>query len=158
MKRALFRTLWPAIAVLACAASAVSAAPMKPPENPAKITLEVAPEVVAPGGDARVTVQLAPIDGIKIARYPQIKLKVPAQEGLTGEALATIGSAKPPPPDKLATNYWKDVDPVVLTLQLDDSLAAGDHEVEAKLTYYYCVSGNFCAPKRVPLKIPLDVR
>ena len=32
-------------------------------------------------------------------------------------------------------------------------------EIEAKLTYYYCVvESGFCAPKRVPVNIPLKIR
>jgi hypothetical protein len=147
-----------ALASAVAATAGVSSAQVKPPEKPAEITVEVAPAVVAPGGQAEVTLRLDPIDGIKIARYPQIKLKVPAEDGFVDEALATIGSKTPPPPDKLATNYWKTVDPVVLTLTLDDAASIGSHEVDAKLTYYYCVSGNFCAPKRVPIKIPIAVR
>ncbi len=30
-------------------------------------------------------------------------------------------------------------------------------DVEGKLTYYFCVSGDFCAPARVPVKIPVSV-
>ena len=133
------------------------AGPTRPPKNPADITIEVAPEGVAAGGQAEVTVTIVPRAGIKIARYPQIKLAVKAQEGLVGEAEARIGSKKPPPPDKLADNYWKDVDPVRLTLTLDEAVASGTHDVEGKLTYYFCVSGDFCAPARVPVKIPVSV-
>ena len=135
-----------------------SAAPVKPPKNPARITIEVAPEVLAPGGEAEVTLRIDPIDGVKIARYPQIKLVVEAQDGFVGDARATVGSAKPPPPDKLDTNYWGEVDPVVMTLRLDDDATPGTHEIDGKLTYYFCVSGNYCAPARVPVKIPLGVQ
>ena len=148
-------------ALLALALSlglAVSAAPVKPPKNPAKITIEVAPEVLSPGGEAEVTLRIDPIEGVKIARYPQIKLVVKAQDGFVGEARATVGSAKPPPPDKLDTNYWGEVDPVVMTLTLDDDATPGTHEIDGKLTYYFCVSGNYCAPARVPVKIPLGVQ
>lgn len=138
-------------------APAMLAAPRKPPKNPAKITIDVAPKAVSPGGAAEVKLTLAPIDGVKIARYPRIKLDVPAREGLVDRAGASIGSEKPPPPDQLATNYWKEVDPVLLTLTVDPAAASGDHEVDAKLTYYFCVSGDFCAPARVPVKIPLAV-
>jgi len=145
-------------ALVLTSATGVTAAPVSPPEVPAEISIEVAPEAVSPGDEAQVTLRLVPIEGIKIARYPQIKLKVAAQEGIVDEASVAIGSKAPPPPDKLDTNYWKDVDPVVLTLSVDEAATSGSHEVEAKLTYYYCVAGNFCAPKRVPLKIPLAVQ
>ena len=36
---------------------------------------------------------------------------------------------------------------------------AGRHEVEAKLVYFYCVKkSGFCAPSRVTLKIPIEIR
>lgn len=136
--------------------SSTLAAPIKPPENPARITVSVAPERVSPGGSAEITLTLEPISGVKINRYPQIKLQVPGQEGLVAEAEVRIGS-KTPLPLEDGANFWKKVDPVGLTLRIDDAAASGEHEIEAKLTYYYCLSGNFCAPKRVPLTISLDV-
>jgi len=135
----------------------VSAGNVKPPKNPAEIRISVSPDTVAPGKPAQVTLTIAPKDGIKIARYPQIKLQVPESEGLVGEAEIRIGSAEPPPPEKLETNYWKTVDPVELTLTLDPAATAGKHEIDAKLTYFFCVAGDFCAPARVPVKIPVAV-
>jgi len=133
------------------------AAPVKPPANPAKITISVAPESVAPGGRAEITLTLDPISGVKINRYPQIKLKVPNQEGLVSEVESAIGSKSPLPLDEPGSNFWTKVDPLNLTLTVDAAAKSGEHEIEAKLIYYYCVSGEFCAPKRVPITIPLDV-
>ncbi len=149
--------LGPLLLGLPLAAAAADLRPKRPPENPAKITLNVAPRAVHPGGRAEVTLTLAPIDGIKIARYPQIKLEVPAQAGLVDQAKIALGSSTPPPLDELETNYWKQVDPLVLTLEVDEGASRGSHEVDAKLTYFFCVSGDYCAPARVPLKIPLNV-
>ncbi len=143
------------IILLAASGQVTIAAPLKPPENPARITVSVAPESVAPGGQAEVTLTIDPISGIKINRYPRIKLQVPDQHGLVGEAETASGSKTPLPLD--GSNFWNKVDPLSLTLTVDAAAASGEHEVEAKLTYYYCVSGSFCAPKRVPLTIPLDV-
>ncbi len=145
------------IVLLAALGQGTIAAPLKPPKNPAKITVSVAPESVAPGGQALVTLTIDPISGIKINRYPQIKLKVPGEQGLVGEAEIAIGSKTPLPLDDQGSNFWKNVDPLHLTLTIDAAATSGEHEVEAKLTYYYCVSGDFCAPKRVPLTIPIDV-
>ncbi len=151
-----FRYLAP-IVLLAALGPVTIAGPPKPPENPAKITVSVAPESVAPGGQAEVTLTIEPISGIKINRYPQIKLQVPDQQGVVGEAEVAIGSKTPLPLDDQGSNFWKKVDPVNLTLTVDADATSGEHEVEAKLTYYYCLSDNFCAPKRVPLTIALDV-
>ena len=152
------RFAWPAaIVALVLLGQAALAAPVKPPENPAKITISVAPEAVAPGGQAEVTVTIDPISGVKINRYPQIKLQVPDQDGLVDEAEVRVGSATPLPLDDKGTNFWKHVDPVQLTLQVDADAASGEHELDAKLTYYYCLSGNFCAPKRLAVTIPIDV-
>jgi hypothetical protein len=148
---------WTFIALALAASLGVAAAPPRVPKNPAVITIDVTPEAVPAGGSAEVTVTIAPKAGIKIARYPQIKLEVPAQDGLVGEAATRIGSTAPPPPDKMKTNYWTKVDPVTLTLTLDRAAVPGAHEIDGKLTYYFCVSGDFCAPARVPVKIPLAV-
>jgi len=152
------KTLVLPIAVAAALALTGVAATVKPPETPAKITVDVTPHAVAPGGEAEVTLKLAPIDGVKINRYPKIKLRVPTQEGLVAETEASIGSSTPPPPDK-KTNYWDRVDPLVVKLTLDDAAASGNHEIAAKLTYYFCVpASGFCAPKRVPIKIPIVIQ
>jgi hypothetical protein len=147
---------FPIVVATAVALTSVAAA-VKPPENPATITVDVTPQLVTPGGEAEVTLQLAPIDGVKINRYPKIKLRIPTQEGLVAQTEAAIGSSTPPPPDK-KTNYWNGVDPLVVDLTLDEAATSGNHEIEAKLTYYYCVpASGFCAPKRVPIKIPINI-
>ena len=93
------RIAWLASLLLAAVLGQVAvAAPLKPPANPAKITISVTPQSVAPGGQAEITLTIDPISGVKINRYPQIKLKVPDQEGLVGEAETAIGSKMLPLP------------------------------------------------------------
>jgi hypothetical protein len=56
-------------------------------------------------------------------------------------------------------NYFKTVDPLALLLSIDPAAETGTHELEAKLTYFYCVSASgFCAPKTVPVKFAVNVR
>jgi hypothetical protein len=157
MFQPLRKTLVLPIAVAAAVALTSVAAAVKPPKNPATITVDVTPQAVTPGGEAEVTLKLAPIDGVKINRYPKIKLRVPTQEGLVAQTEASIGSSTPPPPDK-KTNYWDGVDPLIVNLTLDEAATSGNHEIAAKLTYYFCVpASGFCAPKRVPIKIPINI-
>ena len=145
-------------AALFLSADPASAESPKPPSVPAHFEVEVDPASVAPGGEARVVVQLTPVDGVKINRYPRIRLKVPATEGVVAAAEGSIGNDKAPPPGKMDTNYYKKVDPVEVTLSIDPSATAGTHEIPAKLTYYYCVTASgFCAPKTVPIEFALRV-
>jgi hypothetical protein len=155
-----FRAIRPVLGLLALALPAAAVAgPVKPPAVPAKIQIAVSPEGVAPGGQASVTVQLRPIDGIKINRYPKIKLEVPEQPLLGSSSELQIGNDAPPPPESADDNYFDEVDPLELSLEIDDDATAGEHEVEGKLTYYYCViASGFCAPARVQVKIPVVVR
>jgi len=137
----------------------VQAAPAKPPAVPAKLDISVSPGELEPGAQARVLIRLEPIEGVKINRYPKIKLSVPAQEGLVEQAKAEIGNDSPPPPDKMETNYYKTVDPVELDLVLSPQAPQGKHEVEGTLKYFYCVTkSGFCAPKSAPVKIPIVVK
>ena len=46
---------------------AALAGPVRPPKNPAVITIDVSPEPAVAGGTAEVTVTIAPKEGIKIA-------------------------------------------------------------------------------------------
>ena len=51
------------------------------------------------------------------------------------------------------------VDPIVLELGIDEKASAGTHDVESRLTYYYCVKASgFCAPKRLAVNLPITVR
>ena len=130
-----------------------------PPKEPAHLAISVSPDTVAPGGAARVTLRIQPKDGVKINRYPKIKLQVPEQEGLAEASSAEIGNDRPPPPDQMDTNYYKVVDPVEIDLKLADGVSAGRHELDARITYFYCVTASgFCAPARLPIKIPVVVR
>jgi len=145
---------------LAVCASAVSAGPpAKPPAVPANIDISVAPEALKPGSEALITLRLEPIEGVKINKYPKIKLEVPASAGLNAEAKVEVGNDAPPENFETGANYFKTVDPVELKLLLDDAAPAGDHKIEGKLTYFYCVAASgFCAPKRVPVQIPVAIR
>jgi hypothetical protein len=132
----------------------------EPLKEPAKIEVSVSPRPVAPGSTARVVIQLHPVEGVKINRYPKIKLEVPAQAGLVaGDARAEIGNDTPPPPEELEKNYFETVDPLELELNVEASATSGQHEVDARLTYFYCVTkSGYCAPAKIPLKIPVTVR
>lgn len=150
------------MAVLMAVFLAAPAAAVHPPDVPAALTVSVEPETVAPGQTVRVRLDLAPVDGVKINRYPQIKLIVDAHEGLVAAAEARVGDARPPSTDTMERggNYFATVEPVELELTVDSAASSGSHEVEGKLTYFYCVTKNgfFCAPKRTTVSIPLRVR
>lgn len=147
------------LAVCAFLVCGPAMAQTEPLAKPADIEISVSPAAVAAGGQAEVTLRIQPIEGVKINKYPKIKLEVSAQAGLVEQGHAEIGSAKPPPPDQMATNYYKTVDPLTLALKLDAAARPGSHQIDARLTYYYCVvASGFCAPARVPVKIPVAVR
>ncbi len=128
-------------------------------EEPATFRLDVSPAIVEPGQAAEVRVVLQPAPGIKINKYPRVRLKIPAAPGLVAEAEGSVGADAPPPPDRLETNYFKSIDPLRATVQVDPHAVAGVHEIPAKLTYFYCVaSSGYCAPARVDVKIPISIR
>lgn len=125
----------------------------------ATLQLMVDPTPVAAGTEAKVTAQLLPNAGIKINKYPKIKLAVAEQVGMVAAAEGSVGSSTPPPPEEIESNYFKTVDPVALSLKVDAKAAKGKHEIPAKLTYFYCVAASgYCAPARVNVKIPVEVR
>jgi len=140
------------------AADGAAAGNPKPPAVPAHVQVEVDPVVVAPGSEATVSLQLSPVDGVKINRYPRVRLKVPQTDGLVAAVEGSVGNDKAPPPGQMEKNYFKTVDPVRVTLSIDADAPDGVHEIPAKLTYFYCVTASgFCAPKTVPVGITLRV-
>lgn len=154
----LLRSSLPASLLAVLAFGCAAAEPPRPPEHPVTVEVDVAPAAVAGGAETTVTVRLEPVKGIKVNRYPEATLRVEAGE-LVAASEARIGSATPPPPEKMATNYFERVDPLRLTLRVADGVAAGAHEIDATLSYFYCMPANgFCAPKRETVRIPLTVR
>ena len=107
-----------------------------------------------------VTVKLDPKTGIKLNKYPKIKLMIPAVPGLVDKAEQSIGNPAPPPADQLDANYFHGkIDPLTITLHLDAQAAKGQHDIIAKLSYFYCVAASgYCAPAKAELKIPVTVR
>jgi len=147
--------------IVVSAAIPLAAAPpeARPPAEPAKIRISVSPAGVARGGRAEVTLELTAASGVKINRYPKVKLSVAARAGVTSGGEAAVGNAAPPPLDQVNANYFDDVDPVRLGLTVDPAASPARHELDATVTYFYCVTASgFCAPSRSSVKIPLEVR
>jgi hypothetical protein len=131
----------------------------KLPDKPAEIEIEVAPDKVAPGEAARVTLRIVPIDGVKINRYPKIKLSVPGVEGVVEAAEATLGNPKPPPVDHPESNYFGEPEPLVLDLQVSPGAPTGRRKIAGQLKYFFCVAASgLCAPAKAEVKIPVTVR
>lgn len=128
-------------------------------DDPAALEIRVDPETTGPGQEVTVTLQLTPNSGYKLNKYPQISLKVPELDGVVAAAAGSVGSKTPPPPDKMDNNYFKTVDPLVVSLDLDPDLKAGKYEIAAKLKYFYCVKASgYCAPMRQEITIPVTVK
>jgi hypothetical protein len=136
------------------------AGPAAAPENPVVLNISVAPSAVPAGGEASATVSLVPKPGIKLNKYPKIKIQIPAADGLVSAAEAAIGNAAPPATDKLDENYYHGaVDPLKVSFRLDPKAAPGKHDVAAKVSYFYCVAASgYCAPAKVSVSIPVTVR
>ena len=145
---------------LAVLSAAVAEAGPGPSEPPVKVSVAVVPAELGAGSDAVVTVKIAPNPGIKMNKYPKIKLQVPAVPGLVEAAEQSIGNPSAPAADQMETNYFHGgVDPLTLTLHVDKSAAKGSHDIRAKLSYFYCVAASgFCAPAKADLTIPVTVR
>jgi hypothetical protein len=147
------------VAFLAVSLLAVAAAPKTTGEDAVKFEISVEPKQVAAGGQTQVTLRIAPKPGYKLNRYPKIKVTVPAVEGLVEPAEAALGNEAPPPADQLETNYFKTVDPLRLQLKIAEKAPKGHHDIQGKLSYFYCVAASgYCAPAKVAIKIPLSVR
>jgi len=145
------------LAVLAWVVVAHSfAAEPHPPAEPAKLHLSVHPQVTAPGSQVELVVAFEPAAGVKIARYPGVKVRVSARDGLIAENQLTAGDTKPPPPDQLDRNYFESLDPLRLKVQLDRRAPLGRHELEGDVTYYSCTDG-LCSRNKVRVKFPVQV-
>jgi len=149
---AAFLALVPALA--APAGSSVAS------DGQVSIAVTVTPAAVGAGTDAAVTVKLDPKPGIKMNKFPKIKLQIPAVVGLVDAAEQSLGTTAPPPADRLDENYFHGgVDPLNLTLHLDGGAAKGRHDIHAKLSYFYCVAASgYCAPAKTDVTIPVTVR
>ena len=154
---------YPSLAIVILAVSVAGAVPdgrSVASEAPVKIAVLVSPAAVAAGSDTSVTVSLDPRPGIKMNKYPKIKLQVPAVPGLVDAAERSLGNSAPPPADQLDSNYFHGgVDPLTVTLHLDAQATKGPHEIRAKLSYFYCVAASgYCAPAKTEVTIPLTIR
>ncbi|HEX4825231.1 MAG TPA: hypothetical protein VFV19_13065 [Candidatus Polarisedimenticolaceae bacterium] len=127
---------------------------------PVKIAVSVSPTAVTAGGDAKATFQLTPNPGIKLNKYPKIKIRIPESAGLVSAAEASIGNPAPPAADNLDANYYHGaVDPLAVTVHLDAAAAKGKHDLQGELRYFYCVAASgYCAPAKVAVTIPVTVR
>jgi hypothetical protein len=127
---------------------------------PVKVSITVEPTAIAAGSDVQAIFKLTPNAGIKLNKYPKIKVQISASAGLVADAEASMGNAAPPAADNLDANYYHgEVDPLAITLHVDPAATKGRHEVAAKLSYFYCVAASgYCAPAKVPVTIPVTIR
>jgi len=150
-----------ALAMLPVALSMTTAfgePPAKPPAEPAKVDVALDPPSVTAGEAAMLRVQLNPMAGIKINRYPKITLRVPVHEGLIEPAEGKYGNDAPPPPGQTGKNYFKTLEPFELKLSTDRSAPSGRHRIEGELSYFYCVTASgFCSRATAPISVRLDV-
>jgi hypothetical protein len=149
-----------ALGLILSSAPAIASGGPAASEAPVKVAIAVTPESVGAGSDASVTVKLAPNPGIKLNKYPKIKLQVPAVAGLVDAAEQSVGNPAAPPPDQLDSNYFHGgVDPLTIALHLDAQATKGRHEIHARLSYFYCVAASgYCAPAKADVTIPVTVR
>ena len=143
-----------AVLALACVA-----AEFAPPKEPASLEVSVSPDAVRPGAIAHFAVTITPKDGVKINRYPKLRLSVDERPGLFAAGEVALGNDAPPDLDaKDGTNYFDRIEPLTLALAVDGAAPAGQHQFEARLTYFYCVTASgFCAPHRQAVRFTLDV-
>jgi hypothetical protein len=133
------------------------AAQVKPPAEPAKVRVSIDPQVVAAGERTEVTVALDPMEGVRIARYPGVKVRIDGQAGLVAEQQLVAGDTKPPAPDALDRNYFDRLEPLRLSLQLEAGAPPGRHELGGEVTYAYCIPSGLCSRAKVPLTFPIQV-
>jgi hypothetical protein len=155
-----FGVVGPILLLTGLAAFPASGGPSGANDAPVTVAISVSPSSVSSGADTSVTVKLDAKPGIKLNKYPKIKVQVPEVAGLIAGAEVSLGNAAAPPPDQLDTNYFHGgVDPLTLTLHLAKQAAKGRHDVPAKLSYFYCVAASgYCAPGKTELTIPITVR
>jgi hypothetical protein len=117
----------------------------------------VSPATPGTNGSPKVELRFEPIEGVKINRYPKIKVHIPLQDGVPHASDAFIGDDYPPAGDQplAATNYFKEEPTVSLPLPLSPDVAAGTHEFIGKTSFSYCVpASNFCKLYKGVFKIP----
>jgi hypothetical protein len=93
-----------------------------------------------------------------INRYPKVRLTVREKEGLVDGAEVAVGNDAPPPPEKIATNYFDTVDPLRVVLQVDEDAPSGAQSIDGEVLFYYCVKkSGFCTRKKAPVEINFEI-
>ncbi len=136
-----------------------AAAPEIPKER-VKLHVQAEPEVAAPGEEIAVSIRLKPLAGIKLNRYPKIRVQTEPVPGVAAASETTLGNAAPPPPEAMETNYFgPEPEPLRLQLRLEANARPGRYEIPARVRYFYCVTASgFCAPAEESFSIPVTVR
>lgn len=131
-----------------------------PPKEPAAIHVDGPTEPLPAGERAKFFVQLEPKPGIKINRYPRLKLEVKPELGLHEGGKSEVGRERPPKADEVGDNYFarEEIPAIEIEIPTEAGAAAGTYELEARLVYFYCVTDSgFCAPKRMTLPLFVDI-
>lgn len=146
------RFLTATLILAACAPQVLAAGGLKAPDL--KLTVTQSPDPGKPGAAVKISVAVEPPEGIKLNQYPGITLKVTPPAGLTLDSNeAFVGTKKPiDDPEQFG---FKHIDPLVLQGKVG---GGGTKTLEGTLSFFYCVKASgYCAPGKMPVKIPVKV-
>jgi hypothetical protein len=140
------------IAVISVAVGllAVVTTPASPPAKRSKVDVPVVitppADAVSPGERGEIKFLLSPPAGIKINRYPPVRLKLEPPERIDLDAAEfRQGSDKPIADPK--DFPFKTIEPLVVGFSVKPDARPGTTRVAGQIKFVYCVtSSGFCAP------------
>lgn len=121
--------------------------------SPGVLQTHFSQQVMAPGVEGKLPVELVVKEGFKVAKRPAPRLVVkPANqfEVVVGEFSESVSSKDP--------DYFGGFNPLELRIAPAKTTQAGKYSLEAKLTYFYCSEQEkYCSRSVEALAIPVVV-
>jgi len=145
------------LAVAAIASVRGSFAVPKPPEVDMKIAIAVPETAVAAGSEGIAVVTMTPPAGIKINKYPPVRLTVEENPPISFKE-TTVKLGLDAMPDDPEQNRFESLEPIRLAFKVDRHSEDAKIPIKGKLRFTYCVArSGFCAPASRDIQFAVPV-
>ena len=146
------------VLLVAFAAAPLALGIPKPPDLDLKINIAVPQQAVATGAEAEAVVSITPPAGVKLNKYPPIRVTVEGNPPIEFEQ-TTVKVGLDEMPENAELNHFDTIEPIHLKFKVGKHNGDGKIPIRGKVKLTYCVAkSGYCAPVTKDLSFAVPIQ